>query len=129
MALQFPAILMHCTLAIYKEGGLHKSSATSRFRQAFDIARSRLTEYGFLVAGSDKGEPGDIHLTSKGRLRESVHRKEGALVRQKQAEFMRMWALIEMQYEEDVPGRSEDVDRKDRRQLQPMVKHVTKDRR
>lgn len=88
-----PEILKHCTLAIFKDGGFG-GATPARFEKAFTIARARLVEYGFLVAGSDTGNVEKIRLTSKGNKRESYHRREmgGGM---KSREFDKFFKLIE----------------------------------
>ena len=48
-----PNIVKHNTLAIYKKGGIDGGTKQARFRSAWNIARARLVEYGFLVRVSE----------------------------------------------------------------------------
>jgi len=92
-----PVIVKHCTVAIFTEGrGIRGSTKSERFEGALQIARARLTEYGFLARGSETGDPNRITLTAKGRKREAVHKREVAGKR-KDALFDRMWKIIEDQ--------------------------------
>ena len=71
-----PNIVKHCTLAIYKKGGIEGGTNKERFRSAWNIARARLVQYGFLLHGSEKGPHGRIKLTGKGRKRNQEHKSE-----------------------------------------------------
>ena len=71
-----PILVKHMTVAIYKKGGIDGSTKKDRFRSAWNIARARLTEYGFLAKGSEDGPASNIRLTGKGLQRESQHRNE-----------------------------------------------------
>lgn len=71
-----PILVKHMTVAIFKKGGIDGSTEKERFISAWNIARARLTEYGFLAPGSDKGPEANIKLTGKGVKRETLHRRE-----------------------------------------------------
>ena len=88
-----PNIVKHCAMAIYKKGGIEGSTAKGRFRSAWNIARARLVEYGFLIEGSQIGPAGRILLTSKGRQRNLEHRMERD-GRTKSAEFDKRYAIL-----------------------------------
>jgi len=93
-----PLILKHCTVAIFK--GPHGPSGSTRkkFKESYAIARSRLTEYGFLAPGSEDGPSDNIRLTAKGQQREGFHKREGAW---KNAVFNSFFEWIEVKEEED----------------------------
>ncbi len=71
-----PNLVKHNTLAIYKKGKIEGSTNKERFRSAWNIARARLVEYGFLMKGSERGPHGRIKLTGKGRTRNQEHKSE-----------------------------------------------------
>lgn len=71
-----PALVKHMTMAIYNKGGIDGGTRKERFISAWNIARARLTQYGFLREGSDKGPVSTIVLTGKGLKRETLHRRE-----------------------------------------------------
>jgi len=72
---KIPHIVKHCTLAIWRDGGI-SGGKRERFVSAWNIARARLTEYGFLAPGSAEGPVDNIKLTSKGTTREAFHARE-----------------------------------------------------
>lgn len=77
MANRIPTIVKHTTLAIYnKDKTLKGRTEAEKFQSAWNVARFRLTQYGFLVTGSEKGSPDQIMLTGRGRLREAEHKRE-----------------------------------------------------
>lgn len=74
--IRIPNIVKHCCIAIYRDGGVSGRSPKDKFIQCFKIARSRLQQYGFIVAsGEDLAAP--IGLTPKGRTAEMKHKREG----------------------------------------------------
>lgn len=74
--IRIPDIVKHCTIAIYREGGVTARNAKDRFIQAFKIAKARLAQYGFVQpTGESLSAP--IGLTPKGRAREAKHNREG----------------------------------------------------
>lgn len=89
-----PSLVKHMTVAIYNKGGIDGGTKKERFISAWKIARSRLTDYGFLVEGSQEGKSSNIKLTSKGRQRESYHAREGDAAI-KDAAFDKMYKWIE----------------------------------
>ena len=94
-----PDLVKHTTLAIWKHGGLSGQGAQERFVSAWNIARSRLVEYGYLQAGSEVEGIPKIKLTPKGVIRESLHRREpgGGL---KSLAFDKMYSYLEMATDE-----------------------------
>jgi hypothetical protein len=70
-----PNLVKHCTIAIWRDGGI-SGGKQERFVSAWNIARSRLVEYGFLQKGSETGPAEKVKLTSKGSKRESFHSRE-----------------------------------------------------
>ena len=74
MARNVPETLIHCTVALRKRG---KSA-----KEAFEICKRRLQQYGYLRKGS-------IVPTPKGRKRDLVHRREPMAAR-KRREFDKM---------------------------------------
>ena len=88
-----PVLVKHVALAVYKSGDVKGSNTLEKVLGAFDIARHRLTEYGFLKKGSEKGDPSKIKLTAKGHKAESKHRREvGGQVKTK--EWDKLYSLI-----------------------------------
>ena len=69
-----PALVKHTTMAIYEKikGQPEKERAVS----AWNIARARLVEYGYLTKGSESAKSTGVRLTSKGILRNRKHRLE-----------------------------------------------------
>lgn len=95
-----PFILKHVALAIYESGDVHGSSPTQKITGAMDIARHRLTEYGFFRKGSETGPIEKIKLTVKGMRGEQRHKYHGP--RQKNEKFDALYSLIaEADNEED----------------------------
>ena len=89
-----PILVKHTTVAIFKDGkGLRGSTKSERFLSALKIARFRLEEYGFLAKGSEKGDANDIVLTSKGRMSESLHRREPGR-KKKESLFDKMFKIL-----------------------------------
>jgi hypothetical protein len=90
-----PILVKHCAVAIFKEGkGIKGSTKEERFKSSLEVARHRLVEYGFLMRGSEEGDPNDIKLTSKGRVREAYHARERG-GRRKNTLFDKMYKWIE----------------------------------
>jgi hypothetical protein len=110
-----PTIIKHCALAIFKEGGLHAGPVGS-FKKALEIARWRLTSYGFLVEGSQTGSIDDILMTPKGMERERQHRRERDRGR-KDREFNRYFRWIET-----------SLERKDEKPEDPKTPEEARDR-
>lgn len=106
-----PILVKHCTVAIFKEGtGVQGSTKQERFVSSLKIARKRLEEYGFLAKGSEKGDANDIELTGKGRMSESLHRREKDAKR-KNALFDKLFGIMKAQELEALKtGRDEDKD-------------------
>jgi hypothetical protein len=98
-----PNIVKHTTLAIYGKGGIDGGTSKERFRSAWNIARSRLVEYGFLMKGSEKGPHGVIRLTAKGRKRNQEHKSERG-VAIKSMNFDKMFEWIRHDEEEGKDG-------------------------
>lgn len=71
-----PNLVKHCTLKIYQKGGIDGSTKKERFQSAWNIARARLAEYGYVVEGTQTGPAGRLLLTPKGRARNNDHRSE-----------------------------------------------------
>jgi hypothetical protein len=88
-----PILVKHCALAIYKSGDV-KGSILQKVYQSLLIARSRLTEYGYLKKGSEKGGVETIKLTGKGQRRESFHQREKGGV-EKTALWDQLYLLLE----------------------------------
>jgi hypothetical protein len=65
------------------------------------IARARLTEYGFLVAGSEDGPADQIKLTGKGHRRERYHQNDQNS-KQKNKLFDELFKMIEKDEEKKV---------------------------
>jgi hypothetical protein len=78
MANRVPVILKHTSLKIYEKGGIDGSTNRARFQSAWNIARARLTEYGFLTPGSQEGPASRIRLTARGRARTLEHARESS---------------------------------------------------
>lgn len=99
-----PFIVKHCTVAIYKKGGIEGGTDKEKFVSAWNIARARLTEYGYLAGGSDKGPESNIKLTGKGLKRESEHRREkgGAA---KNALFDSMYSVLQ---DQEIAGKKKE---------------------
>jgi hypothetical protein len=88
-----PVLVKHCALAIFKSGDV-VGDAFKKTQDSFKIARHRLTEYGFLVEGSQLGGPENIRLTGKGHTAESRHRRESDNS-SKVAQWDKLYALIQ----------------------------------
>jgi hypothetical protein len=101
-----PVLVKHCALAIYKSK-YAQGSKIQQIQQSFDIARSRLVEYGFLKKGSETGSPEDIKLTGKGHHRESKHRREVGGKKKTKA-WDDLYALIQEEVEEEPGDESAD---------------------
>lgn len=69
-----PAIVKHAVVAIH--GKLTGQAAKERAISAWNIARARLVEYGYLTKGSENASSEGITLTPKGTLRNRKHRLE-----------------------------------------------------
>jgi hypothetical protein len=123
-----PSLVKHCVVAIWKDlsGG-----SQSRFVSAWNIARSRLVEYGYLAEGSQNADSSDIKLTSKGAKRSGEHRREPG-AKSKEALFDKMFHWLEVAQDskkgdglatrEDVAsGESQNVKR-----TEPFVGHPPK---
>lgn len=74
-AAKVPHIVKHCTLAIWRSGDI-SGGKRERFISSWNIARARLTQYGYLTKGSEEGPVDNIKLTSKGTTREAFHARE-----------------------------------------------------
>lgn len=74
---RIPVLLKHTTMAIYEKGGIDGNTEREQFRSAWNIARARLTQYGFLISGSQEGPASRIRLTARGRSRTLLHAHEG----------------------------------------------------
>lgn len=70
-----PNLVKHTALAIYNSGDI-SGGKKEKFQSAWNIARSRLVEYGYLSKGSEDGPVEKIQLTSKGHQREAIHASE-----------------------------------------------------
>ena len=73
-ASRLPALLRHMTMAIFEN---LSGSQRKRFLSAFEISRSRLTEWGYLTPPSKSGPLEGITLTSKGIKQNRKHLNEG----------------------------------------------------
>lgn len=93
-AVNVPHLVKHTTLAIWRDGGISGGNR-ERFISAWNIARARLTQYGYLASGSDTGKAVDIKLTSKGVARDREHARESD-GRAKSALFDSMFKWIEV---------------------------------
>ncbi len=69
-----PAIVKHCTVAIWHRGRPAGKDQKDRFMQCFEIAKAQLTKFGFITVGA---APDDIGLTPRGRVRDQLHKSEG----------------------------------------------------
>lgn len=124
-----PTLVKHTALAIYREGGLH-AAWRAKLRSAVDIARARLTEYGFLTEGSQHGPVENIVLTAKGQRQDREHRREHDGHR-KSRDFDRLYAHIEVAYREDTartPGKPEKPKDRQERREQTEVDRLSKRR-
>lgn len=103
-----PHLLKHCTLAIYNSGDI-SGGKREKFVSAWNIARSRLVEYGYLAKGSEKADAGKIKLTSKGTQRENVHAHEpGGKAKSEMFDAMFKW--IELAQEAKAQEKDPDQD-------------------
>lgn len=75
-----PLQLQRVALALFEK---LKGSERTRFLEAFAIARSRLTEQGYLTRGSETGSLGFIRVTADGRTRAAKMKRDS----QKQKRF------------------------------------------
>lgn len=103
-----PNLVKHCVVAIVK-GGTVQGSLKDKFLGAWNIARSRLVEYGFLRSGSETGPASKIKLTAKGEKREREHTSEG---RMKSRQFDQWWRELEI--ESETPGSEPDRETADK---------------
>jgi hypothetical protein len=102
MALEgIPAILRHCTLAIFEK---LRGDPQTRFKNAFAIARAHLVKHGYLADESDIGTVENIRLTLKGRRREQKHLMEGSKGDLKNARFMELFRVAELGLTEESRG-------------------------
>ena len=100
-AADFPHLVKHMTLAIYKRDYLH-GSKERKFAAALEIALSRLVEWKYLTPKSHHDAPKGIHMTPKGVKREILHRMESP---GKSLKFDKLYGLIESGMEvPDVQG-------------------------
>lgn len=98
-----PKIVKHMTVAIFRKGGIDGSTQQERFISAWNIARARLTEYGHLSKGSEKGPASNIRLTGSGKKLETKHIREGGR-KAKENFFDNLYSAIE---DEELQGRDE----------------------
>lgn len=94
-----PVLVKHCALAIYKDSYL-TSHGAGRVQDAFNIAVSRLMEYGFLWRNSGRVAPDKIKLTGKGMKAESRHQRERG-GKAKTKEWDGLYRLIQEEVAED----------------------------
>lgn len=94
-----PILVKHMALAIFKSGSL-TGTVFDKATSAFNIARHRLVEYGFLTKGSELGPPENIKLTGKGHKGEAKHRRESD-ARKKVKEWDKLYSLISEAEEEE----------------------------
>jgi hypothetical protein len=90
-AADIPVLVKHVTVAVYN-GGRLRGRGKSRFEEAYMIARATLTKQGYLVKGSEEGPSSNIKLTAKGKMRNLMHRGEGA---SKNRFFDQMFSMLE----------------------------------
>jgi hypothetical protein len=102
-----PILVKHCALAIYRSGDI-KGTILQKVHQALLIARARLTEYGFLSKGSEKGGIETIKLTGKGLRREAYHQREKGGV-EKTALWDQLYQLLEGASPEELLREGEDI--------------------
>lgn len=117
---EVPHLVKHNTLAIWRNGGIPGGSK-ERFVAAWNIARARLVQYGFLAKGSESGKARDIKLTAKGTARNRVHARESD-GKAKSALFDEMFRWIEIAEDiptaqQKTPGPTKPVSAKDRGDL------------
>ena len=97
-----PVLVKHCALAIYKSGYC-KGTKVEQVQESFDIAVSRLMEYGCLWKDAwkmSKVDPAKIKLTGKGKKSEAKHQREGDKGA-KTKEWDALYKLIQEEVEED----------------------------
>jgi hypothetical protein len=97
-----PVLVKHCALSIYKSGYC-KGTKVEQVQESFDIAVSRLIEYGFLWKNAwkvSKVDPSKIKLTAKGKRAEHRHQREGDKGA-KTKEWNALYKLIQEDVEED----------------------------
>jgi len=75
MAVEIPVLLKHMSVRIYAKG-YGGGTKTRQLVTAFNVARGKLAEWGYLTSGSAKGPLSEIKLTGKGASRDVRHRKE-----------------------------------------------------
>lgn len=96
-----PLLVKHMTMAIFEKGGIEGGTQKEKFISAWNIARARLTQYGMLAHGSDKGPASNISLTGKGTKREVVHQRETGRSNKEQM-FDRLFSVLE---DKEIKGR------------------------
>lgn len=94
-----PVLVKHCALAIYKDSYL-TSHGPGRVQDAFNIAVSRLMEYGFLWRNAGRVTPDKIRLTGKGLKAEARHQRERG-GKTKTKEWDGLYRLIQEEVAED----------------------------
>jgi len=94
-----PVLVKHCALAIFKgKGRIKGGTRKERFISAWNIARSRLVEQGYLVKGSEIGPHGTIRLTAKGQQRNQEHKSEqGGSTKSREFDRLFEWVRDEEQ--------------------------------
>lgn len=107
-----PNLVKHCTLAIWKSGDI-AGGKRERFVSAWNIARARLVQYGYLAKGSESGTAEDIKLTSKGVVREAEHTREAGGTA-KSMHFDQMFPWIELAANPDSTDQPATTSQKDR---------------
>jgi hypothetical protein len=108
-----PDILKHMTLAIFNTRGVRGRGQKGKFSAAFEIARHRLVEYGYLRKGAEKDDAKEFPLTPEGMKREQVHRKEG---RRKALQFDALFKKVfKGEKSGDEKGSAQNVNPEDRR--------------
>lgn len=72
------SLLKHCTVAIFKTAkGLNGNTEEERWVGAWNIARARLTQLGYMVSGSEVGPASSIKFTNRGAGKSTAHSLEG----------------------------------------------------
>lgn len=71
------SLLKHCTVAVYRSGNVVGATPNERWVGAWNIARARLTQLGFLRPGSETGPAATIKHTNKGAGKSTKHSAEG----------------------------------------------------
>jgi hypothetical protein len=71
-------LLKHCTVAVFKNANVIGNTVEERWLGAWNIARARLTQLGFLAPGSETGPAATIRHTHKGAGKSTKHSAEGA---------------------------------------------------